>query len=421
MQSDLASHTKIWSVSELNRVIREFFEQTFYPLWIRGEIGNLTIHRSGHVYFTIKDDRSQIKIVFFRGANTARKLNLQVGDEVDVWGHLSVYEVRGEYQIIARKIQPCGTGALRQKFEELKNRLREEGLFDEERKRAIPTRPKRVGVITSPQGAALRDFLQVLSRRFSNIHVRIFPASVQGDNAAKEIVEGITFFNKTKDCDVLIVTRGGGSLEDIWPFNEESVARAVAESNIPVISAVGHEVDFTICDFAADLRVATPSAAAELVIQKKEELLERISTLRRRLQDQLQIKLSELRRRTDKVVHHPVFREPRNAVRLYAQQVDDLQARLARAQQKTLQDASSLLENLQGKLQAMNPHQVLARGYAVLLKENTDEPVTNAEYVKEGERLQALLHRGRLNVRNECSIAPDNAETSYNTEDPPNG
>ena len=237
-----SSH-KVWRVSELNRVVRELLEQTFYPFWVRGEVSNLTIHRSGHVYFSLKDERSQVSVVFFRGAATARQMQLRNGLAVDVWGRLTVYEPRGQYQLVVDRLRSRGVGVLQQRFEQLKQKLRDEGLFDPERKRPIPPFPRCIGVVTSPDGAAIRDFLHVLGRRFGDLHVRIVPAAVQGERAAAQISTAVELLNQTQACDVIVLTRGGGSLEDLWPFNEEQVARAVAQSTIPVISAVGHEID----------------------------------------------------------------------------------------------------------------------------------------------------------------------------------
>ena len=258
---------QIWSVSDVNRAVREIVEGSLLPFWLRGEVGSLVIHRSGHVYFTIKDTRSQMRGVFFGGAAACTKLGVANGTLIEAFGNLTVYEVRGEYQFSARQLRLAGIGDLQLRFEAVKNKLAAEGLFDPGRKRPIPVLPRRIGVVTSPSGAAIRDFLQIINRRFPNVNVRIYPCAVQGAGAAEQVARGVDFFSRTRGADVVVVTRGGGSMEDLWPFNEEVVARAVAACSVPVISAVGHEIDFTICDFAADLRVPTPSAAAELVSQ----------------------------------------------------------------------------------------------------------------------------------------------------------
>lgn len=390
--------SRIWSVSELNRMIRGLLEQSFYPFWLRGEISNLTIHRSGHVYFSVKDARSQISAVFFRGARLARELNLRNGVEVDIRGRLGVYEPRGIYQIVVQQLKPRGTGRLQQRFEELKRRLRAEGLFDEDRKRPVPAVPRCVGIVTSPDGAALRDMLQILGRRFASMHIRIYPAAVQGDAAAVQVADGIDFFNRTDACDVIVVTRGGGSLEDLWPFNEEIVAHAVARSAIPVISAVGHEVDFTICDFAADLRVPTPSAAAERVTARKEELVEKVRILQTRLQDRMKLKIGDLHRRTERAAGHPVFQQPRHLVEMYQQRVDELYARLARSMEYQRQRSRRRLDQAVATLNAVSPGRVLSRGYAVLLHERTGKAVTKPDEAPPGDRMRAVLASGDLEV-----------------------
>ena len=264
---------QIWSVSDVNHAVREIVEGALLPFWMAGEVGSLTLHRSGHAYFTMKDAKSQIRAVYFGGAAACTRLGIANGSMIEAFGNLSVYEVRGEYQFGIRQLRPAGVGDLRMRFEELKRRLAAEGLFDQERKRPIPKLPGRIGVVTSPSGAAIRDFLQIINRRFPNVNVRIYPCAVQGAGAAEQVARGVEFFNRTDGADVIVVTRGGGSMEDLWPFNEEILARAVASSRIPVVSAVGHEIDFSICDFAADLRVPTPSAAAELVIGRREEMV----------------------------------------------------------------------------------------------------------------------------------------------------
>lgn len=389
---------KVWTVSELNRLVKDLIEQSLMPFWLAGEVSNLTIHRSGHVYFSLKDKCSQVSAVFFRGAEQARALRLAEGQAVEVWGRLGVYEPRGAYQVMVTRIRPLGVGLLQQRFEELKSRLRAEGLFDDERKRPIPLLPRCVGVVTSPDGAAIRDFLQILGRRFANVRVRICPAAVQGERAAREIVAALEFLNRTQACDVIVVTRGGGSIEDLWPFNEEIVARAVAASGIPVISAVGHEVDFTICDFAADLRVPTPSAAAELVIGRKAELVERIRSGTRRLASALRLRLSEYRRRCERAAGSPIFREPANLVRLMQQRLDELSLRLGRALATRADKARARLDTSVAKLGALNPRRVLERGYAVLIAERTGAAVTEAATVAPGEKLRGIVAHGELRL-----------------------
>jgi exodeoxyribonuclease VII large subunit len=339
-----------------------------------------------------------LSLVFFRGADQARAAGLTEGMKIEVLGRLTVYEPRGAYQLVVSQLRARGKGDLQRKFEELKAKLREEGLFDEDRKRPVPGLPRCIGVVTSPQGAAIRDFLQILDRRFANVQVRIYPAAVQGEGAAAQIAAGVAFFNRHRACDVIVVTRGGGSLEDLWPFNEEIVARAVAASEIPVISAIGHEVDFTICDFAADLRVPTPSAAAELVIGKKAELVERIQALQQRLRARLQLRLTELRRRVERAAGSYVFREPRNVVRTYQQRLDELSTRIQSQLLHALEIRKGKCERLTAQLNALSPRRVLERGYSILLQRGQvqEAAVTSAAMTAVGEQLRGVLAHGEL-------------------------
>lgn len=388
---------KIWTVAELTRLVKDVLEQSFYPFWVTGEISNLTIHRSGHVYFTLKDARSQVQCVFFRGAHKAREIGLAEGMCVELQGRLTVYEPRGNYQLVVTQIRPQGKGDLQQKFEALKAKLRSEGLFDEDRKRAIPALPGCIGVVTSPTGAAIRDFLNVLGRRFANMRVRVYPAAVQGEKAAGQIVSGIEHFNREGGVDVIVVTRGGGSLEDLWPFNEERVARAIAASRIPVISGVGHEVDFCMSDFVADLRVPTPSAAAELVVKGRAELQERLAALKGRLTASLKFSLVNLRRRFERASGSPVFSHAGTVVQMHQQRVDEAVYRLENNLRAFLRDRQARVGRAESTLKALGPGAVLARGYAVLLREN-GEAVRSPKQVEAGERLQARVAKGELQV-----------------------
>lgn len=389
---------RVWTVSELNRLVKDLLEQSVEPFWLRGEIGDLTIHRSGHVYFTLKDARSQLPAVMFRGADTARRLELRTGMEIDVYGRLTVYEPRGAYQMLVQLIRPQGLGDLQKRFDELKAKLRAEGLFDAERKRPVPLLPACVGLVTSPEGAAIRDFLRLVNRRFAGLHVRLVPVPVQGNDAAPQIAAAIRHLSDSRACDVIVVTRGGGSLEDLWAFNEEIVARAVAGSAIPVISAIGHERDFTICDFAADLRAATPSAAAELVIGAKAELVERLQQSRSRLRQGLALCLSRGRERLQRLLSQRILHEPAAAVRVFTQRVDELTARLAAGLVRQTERARSREQALAGRLASLNPRGVLARGYAILLDDD-GQAIRDATQTTPAAHLRGLLHAGTLDLR----------------------
>lgn len=388
---------QIWEVSDVNRAVREIVEGSLLPFWLRGEVGSLVLHRSGHAYFTLKDANSQLRAVFFGGAAQCAKLGIANGAKIEAFGNLTVYEVRGEYQFSARRLRLAGLGDLQRRFEEVRRRLAAEGLFDQERKRPIPVLPKRIGVVTSPTGAAIRDFLQIINRRFPNVNIRIYPCMVQGQGAAEQVARGVEFFNRTAGADVIVVTRGGGSMEDLWPFNEERLARAVAASAIPVISAVGHEIDFTICDFAADLRVPTPSAAAELVIGRREEMSAKLTRLDKDLRNILALTLTRLRSRFERAAGSFVFREPEHLVAMRRQQLDELESRLFSGADHLLLRHRSRLDQLAGTLAALNPRRQLERGYAILFDPAENRPVTTSK-LPAGSRLRAQLADGEMDI-----------------------
>src|SRR5210317_1844876 len=271
------------SVSQLNRKARTLLEQGIARLWVEGEISNLARPASGHIYFSLKDEKAQVRAAWFRQRQRGPAIGFKDGDKVLAYGRVSLYEPRGDYQLIVEQLEPAGEGVLKQRFDALKKKLLAEGLFDEDRKQALPVVPARVGVITSPSGAAIRDIITVLGRRFPSVPVVIYPAAVQGDAAPGELLAALQTAVRRDECDVLIIGRGGGSLEDLWAFNDETLARAIAECPIPIVSAVGHEVDFTIADFVADVRAPTPSGAAEIVVPDQHDWLRRISVLAARL------------------------------------------------------------------------------------------------------------------------------------------
>ncbi len=320
---------RVWKVSELNARICELLEGTLPDIWLEGEVSNYRPAQSGHLYFTLKDAQSQIRCVCFRDQARGLKFRPQDGLSVTVRGALSVYEPRGEYQIYVSHIEPVGSGALQVAFEQLKKRLAEEGLFDEDRKKPLPLLPRCIGVVTSPTGAAILDILRILKRRFSNAQVMLYPVQVQGDFAAREVVAALRYFNRVKSVEVIIVARGGGSLEDLWAFNEEIVVRAIVASEIAVITGIGHESDFTIADFAADLRAPTPSAAAEIVVRSRQEFENHLSERSRRLVHQMRYHLSELRHRSRDLQTHRAFRQLELLLRRRRQQVDEFTSILA--------------------------------------------------------------------------------------------
>ncbi len=325
---DLAPERHIWKVSEITERIGDLLEGAFRDVWIEGEVSNYHAAQSGHLYFTLKDARSQIRCVCFRDQVRGLKFRPEDGLHVTVRGSLGVYEPRGEYQVYVSHIEPVGLGALQLAFEQLKKKLQEEGLFDAARKKPLPILPRCIGVVTSPTGAAIRDILRVLKRRFANVHVQIYPVKVQGEGAAAEVVAALRHFNRAKLADVVIVARGGGSLEDLWAFNEEIVARAIAASEIPVITGIGHEIDFTIADFVADLRAPTPSAAAEIVVQSRQEFERHIAAHYSDLVKQMRYLLSERRHRVRDLQTHRGFRQIEILMRRRHQQLDELSSSL---------------------------------------------------------------------------------------------
>lgn len=389
---------QIWSVSDVNHAVREIVEGALLPFWMSGEIGSLMLHRSGHAYFTMKDAKSQLRAVYFGGAAACTRLGVANGSLVEAFGNLTVYEVRGEYQFGIKQLRIAGVGGLQQRFEELRRKLAAEGLFDPERKKPIPLLPRRIGVVTSPSGAAVRDFLQIINRRFPNVNVRIYPCAVQGAGAAEQVARGVEFFNRADGADVIVVTRGGGSMEDLWPFNEEVLARAVAASRIPVVSAVGHEIDFTICDFAADLRVPTPSAAAELVIGRREEMLRGLERSEKDMRHTLDAALSQVKARLDRASGSFVFREPAHMVRMRRQQLDELDTRLTTAAERIHTRFRSRLEKLESTLSALDPRRQLERGYAILFDPAKEKPVTSISAITSGTPLVAQLSDGNLRL-----------------------
>lgn len=347
---DIAPERRIWKVSEITDCIGELLERAFRDVWIEGEVSNFRPAQSGHLYFTLKDASAQIRCVCFRDQARTLKFRPEDGLHVTVRGSLGVYEVRGEYQIYVSYIEPVGAGALQLAFEQLKKKLEAEGLFDPARKKPLPVMPRCIGVVTSPTGAAIRDILRVLKRRFANVHVRLFPVKVQGEGAAKEIAAALGYFNRTKFADVIILARGGGSLEDLWAFNEERVARAVAESEIPIIAGIGHETDFTIADFVSDVRAPTPSAAAEIVVRSRNEFERHISEYQRRLIQQIRYLLSEQRHRVRDLESHRGFRQLDLLMRRRRQQLDDLSSQLGYVLRLRLSSAHQRLASAQAKV-----------------------------------------------------------------------
>ncbi|MBZ0159578.1 exodeoxyribonuclease VII large subunit [Candidatus Methylomirabilis sp.] len=397
---------KIYTISDLTAEIRATLEGSFAGIWVTGEMSNFHQHSSGHMYFSLKDETSQIRAVMFRTANRQLKFQPKDGLALLVYGELSVYERRGEYQIVAEYMEPKGLGALQLAFEQLKERLQAEGLFDDARKRPIPMLPRRIGVVTSPTGAAVRDILHVLRRRFAGVDVLIYPVAVQGDQAAPEIVEALGELNRRGGLDVVIVARGGGSVEDLQAFNEEMVARAIAASRIPVISAVGHEIDYTIADFVADLRAPTPSAAAELVIARQDELMQRLDDLGSRMAGIMRSRLHGLRVRIGGLDRHLRLLNPIERIRAQRRCLTDRWQNLTALADRRLTALRSRLQTTAGKLDALSPLAILHRGYSICLRLPGHEIIKDGSAVKTGDVIEVRLHRGRLR----CDVREVQAE-----------
>src|SRR5215813_412745 len=355
-----APDRRIWAVRDLVSAVRTHLEREYSDIWVEGEISNFRAHDSGHLYFTLKDENSQIRAVMFR--SQARLLRFRPGDgmQVILRGRVTIYEGRGELQLSAEYLEPKGAGALQIAFEQLKGKLEAEGLFDAARKKPIPALPRRIGIVTSPQAAALRDILNILRRRHHSANVLIFPAQVQGETAAGEVAAGIRHFSRTKNVDVIIVARGGGSAEDLAAFNHEGLARTVASSPIPIISAVGHETDFTIIDFVADLRAPTPSAAAELVIRSRQEIEEQAESLRLRLARAIRYRLLMARQTLTTVAQHGAFVRMMDGINQRQQKLDDLNFRLEKAERRVIEQHRRRWERASAAVRHYDARRVLA-------------------------------------------------------------
>lgn len=386
----------IYTVSELTSEIKHLIGSQFRDVLIEGEISNFKLYPSGHLYFTLKDNSSMIRAVVFNYAGRFPEGDIGDGVAVICRGRVDVYERRGEYQLIVSAIEPRGLGVLQLKFQMLKEKLLKEGLFDPEKKKPLPVLPRTIGIVTSPAGAAVRDMLKIIQGKFENMSVIIYPVRVQGEEAAFEIVEGITYFNENKCVDVIIVGRGGGSLEDLAPFNEEMVARAIYASSIPIVSGVGHEIDFTIADFVADVRAPTPTAAADTVVKSKSEFIDVIEEMRSHLEQGMRNRLErcklalyeqvmELKERKEIFVSHKMY-------------LDELLNNLIHGFSTYFTGRKTQVQSLAQRLIDLNPENILKRGYSITLKKETGEVIVNAGQVSRGDELSVRLSQGELGV-----------------------
>ena len=442
LQFNLQPERRVYTVSDLTARIRDLLARNLTDVLVQGEISNLRPASSGHIYFTLKDERAQVRCVFFKQQQRGMKFRPEDGLKVTVRGSVSVYEARGEYQIYVESLEPVGRGALQAAFEQLKKKLDAEGLFDPARKKVLPLLPSRIGLITSSTGAAVRDVVRILTRRFPNVHLTLYPVRVQGEGAAEEIAQALAHFNRKRSADVILLVRGGGSIEDLWAFNEEKVARAIAACAIPVIAGVGHETDFTIADFVADVRASTPSAAAELVVQTRREFDKHLADLQDSLGSLVRYRLLELSRRVHELAGRRGFRRPLDLLRQRRQRADELTSRLAlglkarlessrrrftaahlriarfdfRAKIAALRRRFEKLGNELGvsiervlrlkrerwqrlalQLQERSPLKVLERGYAIAT-DAAGVVLRDADQVEVGDEVRVQLHRGRLDT-----------------------
>ncbi|MDJ0749970.1 MAG: exodeoxyribonuclease VII large subunit [Woeseiaceae bacterium] len=428
------------SVSQLNRRAKSLLEQGIPKLWVEGEISNMARPASGHIYFSLKDEKAQVRAAWFRQRQRGPAIGFKNGDKVLAFGRVSVYEARGDYQLIVEQLEPAGEGVLKQRFDALKKKLLAEGLFDEDRKQPLPGLPTRIGVITSPSGAALHDILSVLGRRFPAVPVVVYPAAVQGDAAPGELIAALDAAIRRNECDVLIIGRGGGSLEDLWAFNDEALARAIAECPIPIVSAVGHEVDFTITDFVADLRAPTPSVAAETVVPDQHDWLRRIATLTARLARVGERNVEDRAQQIDWLTRRLLSVSPSATLRRQQDSLRENRARLAGAVRQLLlkrrgdvefrrrelvqQSPALAVERTIGRLASMrqrlgtgahelvagldhrvallgralhsvSPLATLDRGYAIVL-DRDGKAMTDASTAQTGDEIRARLSKGEL-------------------------
>lgn len=433
---------RIWRVADLVSAVRTTVERGYTDVWVEGEISNFRPSESGHLYFTLKDGDAQLRIVMFRSQARLLRFRPESGMQIIARGRITIYDARGELQLSAEFLEPVGAGALQLAFEQLKNRLAQEGLFDPSRRKPIPPLPRRIGIVTSPRGAALHDMLNILARRHENVGILIYPAQVQGETAATEVTAGIRYFNRTKNVDVIIIARGGGSIEDLAAFNDEALARTIHSSALPVISAVGHETDFTIADFVADLRAPTPSAAAELVIESKHRLAEHLAHLHQRLDRATRYRLLIARSQFQELAQHGAFARMRDLMAQRAQRLDDLTFRLvadyrtllheqhrrleiaasrvrhfdfrrglavtrgrlesgtetlARAFRAYLAGHRSRLDRFTAEINALSPVSILERGYALVF-DSGGALVKDAAQLAPGHEISARLAHGSFSA-----------------------
>nr|MBN2277082.1 exodeoxyribonuclease VII large subunit [candidate division Zixibacteria bacterium] len=387
---------KVYTVTALTRLIKYTLEESFPSIWVEGEISNYICHSSGHRYLILKDENAAIKLTIWRSIGQTLKFEPENGMKVRAYGDISVYEKGGNYQLNVRKLTPVGIGELEIAFRQLYEKLSREGLFDEAIKKPIPEYPMKIGIVTSPTGAAIRDIIQIAGRRNKSVELLIYPARVQGEGAGKTIIAGIEYFNRRSDIELIIIGRGGGSLEDLWAFNEEELVRAIHASEKPIVSAVGHEIDTTLSDLAADLRAPTPSAAAELVIWSSQEFLNEVTTNLVRIDNCIISLIIRNKDRLGQVIGRPVYHHPELMVHEKMQYLDNLLRLFDNAGKNNLEKRKNLLSLALSRLETLSPLAILKRGYAVLNDISSGKPIKSVGGVEIGQSMEAVLSDGKI-------------------------
>lgn len=387
---------KFHTITEITRLIKSTVENKFTGVWLAGEVSNVRKPGSGHIYLTLKDNNAQLQAVIFRSVANRIRFDLKDGTEVIVYGSVTVYEPRGQYQIIIESVEPKGIGALQLAFEQLKSKLHKLGLFDQDKKKPIPFLPQKIAIVTSPTGAAIQDMLSIINRRCPCVKIILYPVKVQGEGAAEEIAQAISYINDLSDIDVMIIGRGGGSIEDLWAFNEEVVARSIFKSKIPIISAVGHEIDVTISDFVADKRALTPSEAGEMVVPRLDMLVDSVNLLKTRLNRSLHNKLLVAKNRLQIAANSYALRKPLDRVHNLQQKLDDIMQRFGSSLKYTLEIKKSKLSNFAGKLESLSPLGILKRGYSLTTKEGEIKPIKFVHDLQNGDKIETRLSGGNV-------------------------
>lgn len=388
----------ILTVTQLNTILKNLLEEAFQQVYVEGEVSNCKEYSSGHIYFSLKDETSQIQCLIFQQVKKNLKFEINNGMKVVCYGRINLYIPRGEHRLIVYEVIPKGVGALQLAFEQLKQKLQKEGLFDESRKRKIPFLPQKIGVVTSPSGAAIRDIISVIRRRFANVEILLYPVKVQGEGAASDIAEGIRFLNDNfPELEVLLVGRGGGSIEDLWAFNEEVVARAVANSKIPIISCVGHEIDYTITDYVSDLRAPTPSAAAELVVKNKDEIYDKLRSYCIRLQQSIKSKFNSSVIRLKNIINSRVMKRPQLLFEDKLQYVSDIEQKIGELVKNILSKKRHKFELLSQKLNLLSPENILSRGYAIVWE--NEKVVKRCSMIRRGDNLKIQFFDGKVDAK----------------------